>query len=219
MGELDIAPQPGAPPPAGPSAGGRPVPRPGPGLRPALVVVGLAVVILVVFGVGSALSGNGTHHGAAGAIPAGPTPVAGTTLDAVPAATALAPIRQPGAPPTNIIRALAVPAGATRVAHSPTRSITLFDANVRFTVPGTQSAVVHFYRTELAATGWKLTSVGPARGQRNATEVLAQKAGTDGWYWEAGVVVSPTAFGTGAGSATTGATPFELRLFQVNDAS
>lgn len=259
-----------APPGAGetepPGAGDRAVAgaggvtrRPGaaprtPGLRPALLVVGIAVFILVLFGIGSALHGqsNPNHAATGDVVPAGPSPVAGTSLRAVPAATALHPIRRSATPPTNIVDSLPLPAGAARVAVHPSRSVTLFDANEQFTVSGAQATVIDFYRKALPTTGWKVTSVGAARGHALATEVLAQKAGSDGWYWELGVVVSPTRFasggtgstgagsggasagnpgGTGSGGASTGnpggttgsvptgTTPFEMRLFQVNDAS
>jgi len=47
--------------------------------------------------------------------------------------------------------------------------------------------------------------------------VLAKKAGDDGWYWEVGVIVSPTVFGPSGVEATTGTTPFVIRLLQVPD--
>lgn len=198
--------------------------RRSPSLRPALLVLGLAAFILVLFGVGSALtagSGTPTHAGATPqTVPAGRTKVAGTTLEAVPAKGELAPLVHGGTPPADVVDALPLPAGSTRVAAAPTRGITLFSASERFTVPATQAAVVAFYRSELAAVHWKIVSVGPARGTANATEVLAQRAGSDGWYWEVGAVVSPTTFPPGStASAPTGTTPFTLRLFQLNDAA
>lgn len=217
MGELDVAPEaPTRPPTLAPL---RRVPR----LRPAALVLGLAVLVLVLFGVAAVLTGggggNGRGHGAGSSamVPAKPTPVKGTTLLAEPAAAALRPIRQAGTPPANIVDALAVPVGATLVGHTPSSAITLFDAQERFTVPGSQDGVIAFYRSELAAMKWHVDNVGPARGQADATEVLAQKAGSDGWYWEVGVVVSPTTFGPHSGPA--GTTPFVLRLFEVNDAT
>ena len=46
-------------------------------------------------------------------------------------------------------------------------------------------------------------------------EVLGKKAGSDGFYWELGAVISPTSFGTGA--PATGATSFSLVLVQEPD--
>lgn len=185
-------------------------------------MVGLAALILVIFGIGSALSGNGgsANPATTDAVPPGPTKVAGTPLEAVPAKGALGALVHGGTPPADVVDALPLPAGSTRVAVAPTRGITLFSASERFTVAGTQAAVVTFYRTELAALQWKILDVGPARGAAHATEVLAQRAGSDGWYWEVGAVVSPTVFPAGASAiGTTGTTPFALRLFQVNDAT
>lgn len=198
-------------------APGRRVPR----LRLAGVVLGVAVLVLVLFGVAAVLTGGGSsgRHGAgtAGTVPSRPTPVKGTTLLAQPAAGALRPIRQAGTPPADIVDTLAVPVGATVVGHTPSTGITLYDARERFTVRGSQQSVLAFYRSELAAMKWKVTNVGPARRPADATEVLAQKAGSDGWYWEVGVVVAPTTFGPDAGPA--GTTAFVLRLFEVNDAT
>ena len=60
--------------------------------------------------------------------------------------------------------------------------------------------------------------MGPPRNANGSVEVLAEKAGDDGWYWEAGAVVSPTTFPTGHG-ARAESTDFTLRLFQVSDES
>ena len=211
MGEIDTAPQRAAgPPAAGPA---RPARRPGPGMKPALVVLGIAVAIMALFGVGAALSNSGP--GDYVRQPATPLAVPGTPLRAVPAGPALAPIVSGGSPPANVVAALAVPVGVRAVGvteHSQNAS--QYDKAMRFAVPGSQGAVIAFYRAELGRLGWHRSSTGPAAG-RAAIEVLAEKAGNDGWQWEVGVVVSPTAFGAGG----TETTPFSLRLFQVPDSN
>jgi hypothetical protein len=48
-------------------------------------------------------------------------------------------------------------------------------------------------------------------------EVLGQRAGSDGYYWQIGAVVAPTTFPSSGPGAKTGLTEFEVRLFQVSD--
>jgi hypothetical protein len=69
--------------------------------------------------------------------------------------------------------------------------------------------VQDFYAVLFKRLGWKLLSNGPDSYQAGSTAILAKKGSNDGYYWEAGVVVSPT---TGAG-----VTPFTLRVFEVAD--
>ena len=64
--------------------------------------------------------------------------------------------------------------------------------------------------------GWQIISTGPADHVTGGLEVLGKKAGSDGFYWELGAVISPTSFGAGAPAA--GATSFSLVLFQEPDA-
>ncbi len=185
-------------------------------IKPAMIVLGLAVGILVVFGAMALLSGQQPSTSTA---PSAPVPVRGTSLRAVPAATALKPIEHPGTPPGNIMNALVVPVGA--VTHGYTDNSTSagqYDEQMRFSLPTSEEDVVTFFRTELAADGWKIENVGPATGSAGSIEVLAEKAGDDGWYWEAGAVVSPTTFPNG-GAGGAESTPFTLRLFQVSDES
>ncbi len=191
-----------------------PVPSPparqqGPSMRPALLVLGLAVVILGLFGIGSALWGSGSNTArqpAAARVP-------GTSLVAVAARGALAPILQPGSPPANVVDALTIPRGAvagTSIDYSADAG--QYDEAVRFTMATSEEAMITFYRTELSRLGWHISSTGTPTGQPGM-EILAEKSGDDGWQWEAGAVISPTTFGASA----TGTTPFTLRLFQVPD--
>ncbi|HEX3946115.1 MAG TPA: hypothetical protein VHW47_00340 [Acidimicrobiales bacterium] len=194
------------------AAGTPPLPpvRRSPGLRPALLVVGIAVVLVLAFGLAAAFTGQSTTHPPSDK----PAKVAGTSLLAVPAGSALRSIEQPGTPPENIVNAITVPEGTQTTAHADnTTSAGQYDEQVDLRVPASQAAVVAFYRAELATRGWKTINVGTATDQPGTTQVLAQAAGDDGWYWEIGALVSPTVFGGTGGQST----PFTIRLFQVPD--
>ncbi len=196
------------------AAGDAPLPpvRRSPGLRPALLVLGIAVLLVLGFGLTSLFT-----SGSGNAPPPSNTPVkvSGTSLLAVPAVKALKPIEEPGTPPSNIVDTLTIPKGATVTSHTDnSTSATGYDQQIAFTLPGAdQATVVAFYKAELDSKGWKQINVGPATNEPTTTQVLAQAAGSDGWYWEAGALVSPTVFST-SGSEST---PFTIRLFQVPD--
>ena len=202
-------------PPAGP-ADGRPAPperprRAVPSARPALVVVGIAAVLVLLFGIGAALTGSSSPSKPAASATA---PVRGATLRAEAATAALRPIERPGTPPADVLHAIVLPAGSTAVSSKPWDGSTQYSAKMAFHLDTSQAAVVSFYRAELRARGWSISSVGAAAGKKHATEVLAQRASTDGWYWEIGVVVSPTTFT----SASAGdRTRFSLDLFEEPD--
>ena len=181
-----------------------------PSVKPALVVVGIAVGLIALFGVLAALTGG------AGTPPApssSSAPVKGATLASQPAAAALKPIVQLSTPPADVLGALVLPKGATTVSSSPWNGSTQYAAKMRFDVAASQASVLSFYKAELKSLGWSISSTGAAERQKGATEVLAQRASSDGWYWEIGVVVSPTTFGSG-----TDTTPFTLDLYEVPDA-
>jgi hypothetical protein len=201
---------------ATPDALADPPVRRSPGMRPALLVLGIAAGLVVVFGVLAGVSGGGTH-GTVG--PTAPTRVKGTSLLAVPADKALGPIEQPGTPPDNIIDALTLPRGAAAGSFKDNNtSSTQYDEQMRFSVNASEGTVVDFYKVELKAKGWSIFSVGSTRDLPGGVEVLAQKGGTDGWYWEVGAVVSPTTFGRAGSGSGSESTAFTLRLFQEPDA-
>lgn len=182
-----------------------------PSMRPALIVLGLAVLIVVLFGVLAAVApGNGAPPATSR-----PSKVKGSSLLAVSAEKALQPIEHPGTPPADIVGTLTLPQGATARGHQDVNaSTTQYDEQMTFSVGATQASVVGFYKAELKTGGWSLFSVGPATDHPDEVEVLAQKGGSDGWYWEVGAVVSPTTFSrTGAGETTA----FTLKLFQEPD--
>jgi hypothetical protein len=89
---------------------------------------------------------------------------------------------------------------------------------MRFSVRASQAALVSFYRRELRARGWSIMSVGPAHDAPATTEVLAQRSSTDGWYWDIGVLVAPTTFGSGSAAAAD-TTRFTVELYEVLDSA
>lgn len=178
-----------------------------PSAKPALVVVGIAALLVLLLGIGGVLSGSGTPT--AGKPPG--TPVKGTTLRAESATHPLHPIERPGTPPADVLGSLVLPVGSATLSSKPWDGATQFSGTMTFRLASSQESVVDFYRAELRARGWSKPDVGPAHGKKGATEVLAQRASSDGWYWEVGVVVWPTTFSHSSGTETT---RFTLDLFQ-----
>lgn len=187
------------------------------GIGPAAIVAIIAVVLVGGFVLLALLSGGPEAGTTRGRVV--PGPVRGTGLAAVGGAHLLAPIVGGGEPPADVVAAVAVPAGATRVSSSsPGAGVDQYDERVTLSVRATEGAVYAFYRAEMAAAGWKISDAGPAPDHRQL-EVLGRRAASDGWYWEMGAVVSPTTFAAGPGGPGTGAgtTKVTIRLYQVSD--
>jgi hypothetical protein len=182
-------------------------------MRPAMIVVGLAALILILFvtiGIVSSQSPAAIKH------TNNPVGVPGVTLRAVPAAGLLAPITSAGEPPNNILNAVAVPVGSARTTHqNNSAGAGQYDAQVNFRSGESQAALVSFFAADMKLQGWQISDQGPARNEPNALEVLGKLAGSDGYYWELGATVNATTF-TNGGPAR-GTTTFTVRLFQVPD--
>ena len=182
-------------------------------MRPAMIVVGLAALILVVFvtiGIVSSQSPAAVKHSKS------EVAVPGVSLRAVQAASSLAPIVSGGEPPVNILNAVDLPAGSARISHqNNTAGAGQFDAQVTFSSQESQAALIAFYAADMKAHGWQISDQGPARNNPGALEVLGKLAGSDGYYWELGATVDATTFP--AGGPPHGSTRFTVRLFQVPD--
>ncbi|HEX3334336.1 MAG TPA: hypothetical protein VHS57_08335 [Acidimicrobiales bacterium] len=191
----------------------RPAGSGGTSLRPAMVVLGLAVLILAVFvtiGVVFSQSPTKVHTGSAS------DKVVGTTLRAVPAAGALAPIVGSGEPPSNILNAVAVPTASVRTGHQNNAGQSgQYDSQVELRSTSSQGALLGFFAATMRAQGWQVFDQGPAANNPGALEVLGKLAGDDGYYWEMGATIKPTSFGNGA--PATGWTTFTVRLLQESD--
>jgi hypothetical protein len=182
-------------------------------IRPAMVVLGLAVLIVGAFVTLGILS----SHSPAPLKTAGtPSAVPGSTLRAEPAAVALRPIVGLGEPPSNIINAVTVPVGSVRISHQNNAAgAGQFDAEVTLRSGASQGALLAFFAAAMHQQGWQVFDKGAAANNPGALEVLGKLAGTDGYYWELGVTIPPTTFGHGA--SVRGETDFTVRLLQQND--
>ncbi|HUD70138.1 MAG TPA: hypothetical protein VMQ40_07855 [Acidimicrobiales bacterium] len=188
----------------------RAVPVPPPSRRvsilPAASVLGLAVLTLVLVLTANAFDSSIITPTTAPVI-IGALPSASAAAD-----TSLFPQAvQDGVPPANIASALIAPKATTRIRALDTGGLGTgdYDRATSFSVAAPRARLFGFYRSNLEALGWKLISTGaaPAGG---GDELLFLKGGTDGWYWETGVIAQPT---------TSGRTVFTFRIFQVADAS
>jgi hypothetical protein len=172
---------------------------------PALIVLGIAVFIVILGGIASLLATNSTPSRPRSSV----TISGGKVIALTPASLAMKSIVSAGQPPSDIIGNMVVPTGSAYVRTVNTdQGVTQFDRTVHFSTHLSQSQVVDVYRTGLVGLGWKISYHGPQTGGLG-TEVLAKHGSSDGFYWEAGVVVSPT--------TSTGLTPFSVEIFELSD--
>jgi hypothetical protein len=182
-------------------------------MRPAMIVFGLAALILVVFITIAVVTSQAPapikHSGAAVGVP-------GATLRAVPAARSLAPIVTSGEPPNNILNAVSVPVGSVRISHeNNTAGAGQYDEQVTFRSDDSQAALLAFFAADMKLQGWQISDQGAARNDPGALEVLGKLAGTDGYYWDMGATINATTFSPGG--PARGVTHFTVRLFQEED--
>src|SRR5271155_3099818 len=102
-------------PPAPPGGDGEPLRPPASySMRPAMIVAGLAVLIVGVFVTVGFLSTGPVQSTDTSTAP---RVISGTPLRAVPAARVLSVITQDDQPPANILNSVSIPEGAVRVSH------------------------------------------------------------------------------------------------------
>jgi hypothetical protein len=174
---------------------------------PALIVLGIAVFIVVAGTLASALDSGSTPVLTLRQV----TVPDGTVVHLTPATTALRSIVGSGEPPADILGNMAVLAGSPAVRTlNADQGQAQFDRTVFFTTGLAAGQVVDAYRILLPKLGWKVVYVGSgAQRGGQQTEVLAKRGSGDGFYWEVGVVVSPT--------TATGSTPYSIELFELPD--
>jgi hypothetical protein len=179
------------------------------GAKPAFIPLLIGLVILFIFGA-IAISQRGTPA------PRGATPAPATQsyagIRAVGAGADFGP--SGGQPPSDVLAQTMVPEGS-----APGKLLNLarnggtYDSEVPYTVSLSPAQVLSFYQAQLRAGGWRVESTGPTPNEVDHEEILAQRAGSDGNYWEVGADVT-TAASPGAGPGAQ-RTPFTLRLLVV----
>ena len=188
-----------------------------PSVRPALVVLACAVVVSVG-GFAVALVGSGSS--ASKPVTGLEIRVPGVSIRAIAAASTLRRIETAGSPPGDIVDSLVVPVGARVVSTTAEDAgVDQYDRSIYMEVDATPRELAKFYEVELKRGQWSLLGEYPLSG--GASEVLGRRAGSDGYEWEVGVVltpltpaISPALAGDGQTSPTTG---LRLRLFQIPD--
>jgi len=174
---------------------------------PALIVLGLAVFILLGGVVASAFSSTPNQTFGLQKV----TLPDGTTVALAAGSVKLHTIVSDEQPPADILGHLGVPQQSvvTGTVNSD-QNTAQFDRTVDFTTHFSQDQVVSTFSLLLKDLGWQVVYTGAApQGTPGATEVLAKRGSSDGFYWETGVVVSST--------TPTGATPYSVEVIQTPD--
>jgi hypothetical protein len=174
---------------------------------PALIVLGLAVLLLLGGVVASAVTSGTDPTFTLRQV----TLADGTTVPLAPAAARLHAIVSNDEPPADIIGNLGIPKESvvTGVLNSDQHTAQ-FDRTARLRSQLSQTEVVDVYAHLLRAVGWQVIYQGPApQGSPGSTEVLAKRGSGDGFYWETGVVVSPT--------TPEGSTSYSVEVFETPD--
>lgn len=174
---------------------------------PAFIVLGIAVFIVLAGVLASIFGTGGPSSPAVRSV----TIPDGTVVHLTPATKALASIVSAGQPPADILGPLDVPAGSVITdTVSIDQNAGQFDRRVAFRSGLASGQILDLYRKLLPELGWKITYSGPSQfSSVPGNEVLATKGSTDTFYWEVGVVVSPT--------TSAGVTPFSLEVIETPD--
>ncbi len=168
-------------------------------IKPAAVVLGIAVFVLIFF-----TSIN---------IVANPTVNSTTTIPIVVGAlpidtesTILAECQLPDNPPPDINSALLIPTLSSAESQIRWRGKGPggYDCARDIAVDASPSELLSFYKSHLEARGWKLFSQGDSYHAKQS-QMLFQKAGSDTFYWILGVSVI---------SSTSNSTVFTFRIYQ-----
>ncbi len=174
---------------------------------PALIVLGLAAFLLIGGVAASAISSGSNPTFTIRHV----TLADGTTVALAPASSKLRAIISNDEPPADVIGNLGVPKESvvTGVRNSDQHTAQ-FDRTVALHSQLAQGQVTEAYAKLLKAVGWQVIYNGPApQGVPGSSEVLAKRGSGDGFYWETGVVVSPT--------TPSGTTPYSVEVLETPD--
>lgn len=168
-------------------------------IKPAATVLGIAVGTLLLFTSVNLITNPRVATTTTIPVVVGALPVDTTS-------TALSGCELPGNPPADISDSLVVPE-LTSIVGGPTwkgKGAGGFDCSQKLRTASAMADVLAFYKAHFVARGWKLFSEGPA-AKSGAQQLLFQRAGSDTFYWIAGLTVT---------ASTTGKVDYTFRLYQ-----
>ncbi len=165
---------------------------PGPSLKPAMWVVGLAAGIFIIGAVAMGVFGGSGYAPP----PSSSEKSVVNGISAVPATRYLKAIEANGQPPLNVIYALTVPQNTAIQGIVPTQGLaTSYDKAISLISADSQQDVISFYTKQLPAHHWTIISKGV--GSKSLSyEFIARINGEDGQFWELGLTIYPTTFAT-----------------------
>ena len=173
-------------------------------MRPAMVVLALAVVILAIFFVLGVTSSPLAHRPA----PVSTAAVPGSALRAEPAARSSPPSSGRRTTGQRARRRAPSPTGSPASCTGDNSGASQYDAQVTFRSDATQADLITFFAAAMKLQGWQILDRGPAAHHPDTIEVLGKLAGTDGYYWEMGAIVPPTTFAPGVPGTGRPTSPF-----------
>jgi len=176
-------------------------------IKMAALIPGMAVLVLGGFvGLEILFGGSGS------APPPPPLTAYGHTTSVVPVFASTDPLL---APPLDIQRKVLIPEVCTTHRELPTGGDAASPSvAIRYSCTQTAGWLQAFMDDAIPHEGWKVMSEGPTTHDGGGYAVIAQQAGSDGYYWELGVVVGTTTFTPSASGVPTQSTELTVRIFQ-----
>ena len=183
-----------------------------PSFQPTSIRLAAIVPIIAVGTLGFFLAIEIIFGGSTPTQPKAPLSAFGPTRDLRATYASVDPIN---APPKDIQRSVFLPAACVGTKVIPTGGdATRPSLANEFVCSSSTGFLQAFYRAQLHHSGWKVFSQGMTNHDGGGTAYLAQKAGSDGFYWQLGVVVGRTSYSSNGGGVPTQSTKVTIRLFQ-----
>lgn len=188
------------------------------------LIVALVIIVVIAGFLGAVLASNsGTRSAStppptpglapgvtAAGVAGSPNPVLAGSVHSV--ARDFARLTANGDPPPDILRSTVVPDTATPGQYvNNDQSSGPYDRSVTYSIHGLFNDVLDFFAYQLKDRGWKIGST-TKPAHHEGLEILAMRPGSDGFFWQVGVTVSPT---LAQGVAGTPVTQFSVRLLQI----
>ena len=150
---------------------------------PAAGVLIFAVVMVAIFMIVNLVTDQGVTPSAT------TLPVVVGGLAASPSSAVLNYCSKASEIPSNVNDVFIVPVGtmSTSAGSTPNAGAGDFDCYQPLRTTTSSASLLGFYKTQLEARGWSLFSQGSSSG---SPQSLFQKAGSDGFYWVAGITVT-----------------------------